>query len=291
MFWSTERLRSERVRLHVTTAEEERAIAARLEPGWEDTVDAVAFGAGQWVLSAIHPAFAATFAAVHVRQAGLGRDPGSGVPPGARENDATLCLEVERTNHVGADGARFGATVRELRPKEPLVLTASRSCATGASWCRASPTRSAVARRRGQATVELVGIALVLAVLMAGLGVAAVRSGAAGALVSAVARVLGAAEDGEPGAPPPQLQAATLAEALAAARSEADAFSLAGARALLAEELGPALAERVLAGLVEAEARRRAPAWFAAQDRQVDGGLLGDVRVAAAAPRRCRCTW
>jgi hypothetical protein len=136
-----------------------------------------------------------------------------------------------------------------------------------------------VARRRGQATVELVGIALVLAVLMAGLGVAAVRSGAAGALVSAVARVLGAAEDGEPDAPPPQLQAATLAEALAAARSEADAFSLAGARALLAEELGPALAERVLAGLVEAEARRRAPAWFAAQDRQVDGGLLGDVRV------------
>ena len=95
MFWSTERLRSERVHLHVTTAEKERAIAARLEPGWEDLVDAVAFGAGEWVLSAVHPAFAATFAAVRAAQAGLGRDPGSGVPPGARENDATLCLEVE----------------------------------------------------------------------------------------------------------------------------------------------------------------------------------------------------
>ena len=45
------------------------------------------------------------------------------MPPGARENDATLCLEVERTNHVGADGARFAATVQELRPEEPQVFT------------------------------------------------------------------------------------------------------------------------------------------------------------------------
>jgi hypothetical protein len=136
-----------------------------------------------------------------------------------------------------------------------------------------------VARRRGQATVELVGIALVLALLLAGLGVAAVRSGAATAVVGAVARVLGGSEGGASGTPAPQLQAATLAQALAAARSDPDAFSLAGARALLAEEVGPALAERVLAGLVEAEARRRAPTWFAAQDRRLDGGLLGDVRV------------
>ncbi len=74
-------------------------------------------------VGAIHPAFAATFAAVRAAQAGLARDAGSGVPPGARENDATLCLEVERTNHVGADGARFAATVQELRPEEPQVFT------------------------------------------------------------------------------------------------------------------------------------------------------------------------
>ena len=111
MFWSTERLRSDRVHLHVTTADEERAIAKELEPGWEETVDAVVSAAGESLLSALHPAFAVTFAAVRVAQAGLAHDAGTGVPPGARENDATLCIEVERTNHVGADGARFDATV------------------------------------------------------------------------------------------------------------------------------------------------------------------------------------
>ncbi len=123
MFWSTERLRSDRVHLHVTTAEEERAIAEQLEPGWEETVDAVAFAGGESLLSAIHPAFAVTFAAVRAAEAGLGRDPGTGVPPGVRENDATLCLEVERTNHVGSDGAGFEATVQELRPEEPIAFT------------------------------------------------------------------------------------------------------------------------------------------------------------------------
>ena len=194
MFWSTERLRSDRVHLHVTTADEERAIAEELEPGWEETVDAVVFGAGESLLSALHPAFAVTFAAVRVAQAGLARDAGTGVPPGARESDATLCLEVERTNHVGADGARFGAdgpgaAARRSRWPSP----ASRSCATAACWSRASRTRSAVARR-GQATVELVGLALVVALLVVGLGVAAVRSGAATAVVGAVARVLGGAD-------------------------------------------------------------------------------------------------
>ncbi len=84
----------------------------------------------------------------------------------------------------------------------------------------------------------------------------------------------------------PRLRAATFADALAAARSEPGAFSLAGARALLAEEVGPVLAERVLAGLVEAEARRRAPAWFDGLDRQLDGGPLGTVRVRGSGAER-----
>jgi hypothetical protein len=123
MFWSTERLRSDRVHLHVTTADEERALAERLKPGWEETLDAVAFAGGEALLSAIHPGFAVTFAAVRAAQAGVGRDPGSGVPPGARENDATLCIEAERTNHVGTDGAEFETTVQELRPEEPIAFT------------------------------------------------------------------------------------------------------------------------------------------------------------------------
>ena len=195
MFWSTERLRSDRVHLHVTTADEERAIAEELEPGWEETVDAVVFAAGESLLSALHPAFAVTFAAVRVAQAGLARDAGTGVPPGARENDATLCIEVERTNHVGADGARFDATVQELRPEEPMAFTRIAIVRDGRLLVAGPRERGALwVGRRGQATVELVGLALVVALLLVGLGVAAVRSGAATAVVGAVARVLGSAE-------------------------------------------------------------------------------------------------
>jgi hypothetical protein len=123
MFWSTERLRGGEVAMHLVTADEERRLVEALQPGLAERVEAVAFAGGKILISALHPALAATFVAVDAAEAGLRREPGRGVPPGAREGDATFCLEVERTNHVGRDGARFGETVEALQPGRPIALT------------------------------------------------------------------------------------------------------------------------------------------------------------------------
>jgi hypothetical protein len=139
------------------------------------------------------------------------------------------------------------------------------------------------AGRRGQATVEQVGATLLVAVVLAGAGAGLVRAGVPQAAAGAVARALGGEAD-PAAAPAPRLRPETYAAALAAVRREPGAYSLAGARALLAEDLGEAVGAAGLDVLVLAEARRRHAAWFDPRSALVarPGSPLG-VRVTAAA--------
>jgi hypothetical protein len=123
MFWSTERLRREGVVTHVVTGDDERRFAEAMRPGLGARIEAVVFAGGRVLMSSLHPLLAASFVAVDAAEAGLRRPPGTGIPAGAREGDVTFCLEVERTNHVGPDGARFGETVEALQPGSPIALT------------------------------------------------------------------------------------------------------------------------------------------------------------------------
>ena len=122
MFWSTERLRSERVHLHVTTAEEERAIAEQLEPGWKRRSTPSCSPAASRCCRR-SPRVCRDVRCRSRRRGRARTRPRHQRAAGTRENDAMLCIEVERTNHVGSDGADFEATVQELRPEEPMAFT------------------------------------------------------------------------------------------------------------------------------------------------------------------------